>query len=229
MIEMDLQFFGGRGASLGNGGGGGSLGGGTGGVSGNDVESTTSLISASGKRDEINQTLSVLRDVFQDYGIDVQDARIAKMKGAGKMALAYYDSNGNVAINENFFDSAKMDSAMDRCIKDGFHPSRGNKTGIESAMAHEMGHRLTDALAQQNGSKAWVGMDKTAKDIVKQATKNTGYKSAKDFASKISGYAGTSDAECIAEAFADVYCNGNRASRESHAIVNVLNNSLGRK
>ena len=33
-------------------------------------------------------------------------------------------------------------------------------------------------------------------------------------------------AEALAEAFADVYCNGSKASKESKAIVDVMNSYL---
>lgn len=45
-------------------------------------------------------------------------------------------------------------------------------------------------------------------------------------ASKISGYATHSNAEAVAEAIADVYCNGKKAKSESKAIVNVMNKYL---
>ena len=45
-------------------------------------------------------------------------------------------------------------------------------------------------------------------------------------AKKISGYATRSTKEAIAEAYADVYCNGAKAAKESAAIVNVLNKYL---
>lgn len=39
---------------------------------------------------------------------------------------------------------------------------------------------------------------------------------------KISEYATVSNAEAIAEAFTDVYCNGNKAKSESKAIMSVI-------
>ena len=45
-------------------------------------------------------------------------------------------------------------------------------------------------------------------------------------AKKISTYATHSNAEAIAEAFSDVYCNGKKAHKESQAIVNVINSYL---
>lgn len=45
-------------------------------------------------------------------------------------------------------------------------------------------------------------------------------------AKKISTYATHSNAEAIAEAFLDVYCNGKKVHKESQAIVNVINSYL---
>lgn len=207
--------MGGRGASS-----GGIAGGGGGGA----ARTTTSLVSErEGKRAEVDQTLGVLRDVENQYGInanlnDVQLAKYDKPTGV----MAYYDSNGNLAINESFFDGAKMNAAYDECVKDGFHPSRGNKTGIEAVTAHEMGHRLTDYIGEKTGLGSWQ-VDKVSSDVVTKAAKAAGYKSASEFRKKISGYGAENNAEAVAEAFADVYCNGSRASKESRAIVTELN------
>ena len=208
--------MGGRGSS--------SSGGAYGGLNPANVVSTTSLISArEGSRREVDQTLTVLRDVESRYGVVVEDAEIATLKGAGQRTMAYYDSAGNLAINKSYFDAAKMDAAYDGCVASGFHPSRGNKTGIEAVTAHEMGHRLTDAIGERTGRGRWA-IDGVATDIVRQAARNAGYgRNVRQFTRRISGYAGTDHAEAVAEAFADVYCNGARASRESRAIVDVMN------
>ena len=113
----------------------------TGGVSGADIVSTTSLISMreDGKQTEVDQVLTVLRSVMDDFGVDLNDVQIAILKGAGMSAMAYYDSNNNLAINEAYFDSTKMDSAYDACVTSGFHPGRGDKSAMEAVAAHEAG------------------------------------------------------------------------------------------
>ena len=69
-----------------------------------------------------------------------------------------------------------------------------------------------------------MSLDKAAHHIVNEANASHGrYSKTRDFASQISGYATHSRAETIAEAFADVYCNGSNAKSESIAVVNVLN------
>lgn len=115
-----------------------------------------------------------------------------------------------------------MNKAYDQCVDAGFHPPRGNKTGIEAVAAHEMGHRLTDAIGEKTGLGSWQ-IDRVSNDIVKSAAKKAGYKSTKEFTAKISGYAKQNHAEAVAEAFADVYCNGSKAKRESKAVVDAMN------
>ena len=95
--------------------------------------------------------------------------------------------------------------------------------GIEAVVAHEMGHALTDEIAKRKGYGNWQ-LDRASTDIVKQASKNAGYgNSTRKFISKISGYGATSHAEALAEAFADVYCNGSKAGKESKAVVDLMN------
>jgi hypothetical protein len=53
-----------------------------------------------------------------------------------------------------------------------------------------------------------------------------GHKGVVKMAGKISKYATASNAEALAEAFCDVYCNGNSAKRESKAIVKTMNKYL---
>ena len=66
-----------------------------------------------------------------------------------------------------------------------------------------------------------------ADEIVKEARQTTGHRGVVKMASKISKYATVSNAEAVAEAFTDVYCNGGRAKRESIAIVNALDKRFG--
>lgn len=220
MIKIDLQFFGGRGSSSGTDGGA------TGGVSGGDIVSTTSLISErETQKALVDETLDVFNDVNDMYGTQVEDIQIADMSpGAG--ALAYYDSNDNIAINREYFNSEKMGKAYADSIKSGFHPSNGKKTPLQAVVAHELGHKLTEQVGAKLGKAGFGNINKTSNTIVKSAMKATGAKDLKSFRKKISGYANYSNAECIAEAFSDVFCNGKKAKRESHAVVNVINSYL---
>ena len=200
--------------------------GGTGGAGGGNppsVDSTTSLISErERKQKEVDQTLTVLRDVEHDYDVILEDVQIAKMKPQYKnRVMAYYDYGGNFAVNENYFDSEKMDKAYDGCVAQGFHPPRGKKTGLEAVTAHELGHRLTDIAGQNAGYGRWA-FGKIDNDIVRAAAKSLKM-SHGDLRAAISGYAQQNNAECIAEAYADVYCNGRRAKKASKAVVAELN------
>ena len=213
-------YCGGRGASS-----GGPTGGATGGLNPANIVETTSLVSArERKKTEVDQALRVARNVYENYGLNVEDLQLATLKGKDALTtLAYYDAGGNLAYNTNFFNAKKMNDAYDSDVKSGYHPSRGNKTGIEAVVAHEMGHALTDEIAKRKGYGSWQ-LDRASADIVKQASKNAGYgNKTRKFISKISGYGASSNAEALAEAFADVYCNGSKAGKESKAIVNIMN------
>lgn len=224
MLKINLQLFGGRGAGSGGGGGGGA----SGGLNSNDIVSTTSLLSASGKQTEINQVMSAVKNVFDDYGIDLTDIQIATLKGKGLTTMAYYDQAGNLAVNKNFFDSKAMDTAVDECVASGYHPPRGNKSGLEAVASHELGHRLTEEVGRKMGLGSWQ-LDQASNTIIKDAKKKLKAKTTADVRAKVSGYAKESNAEAVAEAFSDVYCNGKKASRESKAIVEVVNGYLGKK
>lgn len=220
MLVFDLQFFGGRGASS---GGDGFTGGG-GGLNPANIVSTTSLMSEREKQQtEVDETMEVFKDINAEYGYIIDDVQIATLKGAdGASTMAYYDGS-NIAINKTYFDKAKMESAYDSCVESGYHPPKGNKTALQAVTAHELGHALTDEVAKKmTGVKG-----DPAKAILKEAKKTIGHKgNLGSMAGKISGYAKHSASEAIAEAFADVYCNGKTAYKESQAIVNVMNSYL---
>ena len=210
--------MGGRGAS-GSGKAGGQ------GGSGARVLGTRSLVSErEGSREAVDQVLNTLKSLYRRYGVDspVEEAQIAKFDKRGDGIMAYYDAGNNIAINEKYFDPAKMDEAYDLCVQSGFHPSRGNKTGLEATTAHEMGHRLSALLGEKLGYGSWA-VDRVSDEIVKEAAQKLGYgKDTQKLMDKVSGYGAQNTAETIAEAFADYYCNGSKAGRESKAIYNIL-------
>ncbi len=211
-------------------GGRGASSGGSGWTGGNstlnpaDIVSTTSLISArEGKQQEVDETLQTFKDVYDEYGYIIgNDIEIATLKGGGASTMAYYDGS-NIAINSSYFDKAKMEGAYAKCVESGFHPSQGKKTALQAVASHELGHALTDAV----GAKMGAVKGDTATAILREAKKQGKFKgTVADMAGKISGYAKFNPRECIAEAFSDVYCNGKKATKESQAIVNVMNNYL---
>lgn len=206
---------------------GGTSGGATGGAGGN-ITATRSLISERERFGaEVDQALSVLQDIQDEYGVNVEDMLVSTIKdrGAGT-TLGYYDWDGNVAINEKMFTNSKeLDRTYDRSVDTGFHPARGNKTGLQAVMAHELGHRLNYIA----GGGTWDKLDSSARTIIQRATKATGNgNKTAQFRAKISGYAKENDAEAVAESFADVYLNGSNAKAESRAVYNELRRMLGR-
>jgi hypothetical protein len=171
--------------------------------------------------------MNAVKSVADDYGVNLYDMRIATLDKKSQGCMAYYDNKGNLAVNENYFDSKKMNDAYDACVKSGFHPSRGNKTGLEAVSAHELGHALSEEVGRKLGYGDWQ-LDKASNKIIAEAKKQGGFGSVDSMRKAISGYAKKNNAEAIAEAFSDVYCNGNKAKKASKAVVDVLNSYFGR-
>ena len=204
---------------------GGRRSGGGEGVNPNNILGNTNLLIDTDldekTRGEVTKTL---KDFQDEYGLAYNNTRIAELKGKDKYGvLAYYDGEG-VAINSAFLNSEKMNDAYKKCVESGFHPSSGSKSGMEAVVSHELGHSLTDVVGAKMGITG--GIDASATAIVKEARKQTKHRGVVQMASKISGYATHSNAEAVAEAIADVYCNGKKAKSESKAIVNVMNKYL---
>ena len=168
--------------------------------------------------DEVLKVSRKMNDLFGAEG-QITQFQTAKMSGA----LAYYDSNGNIAMNQKYMNLEGMNRAYDAAVKSGFHPGRGDKTGIQAVAAHEFGHALSDKAAAKLGAADLEGASRT---IVERARAKTTHKTNMDFAKKISGYATYNFAECVAEAMSDWYCNGSKARKESRAIAAVVNNIL---
>ena len=212
--------MGGRGASS---GGEGWLGN-SGGTIINPLDITSLVSAREGKQKEVDETLQTFKDMHDEYGYIADDLQLATLTGADNMALAYYDGS-NIAFNQSYFNKQKIEGAYARDAKSGFHPSQGNKTALQAVASHEIGHALTDKVIAKMGGK--LGKQDGAEAILKEAQKQVGNRGKlANMASKISGYAKTNARECIAEAFADVYCNGGRAKKESQSIVDVMNKYL---
>lgn len=165
----------------------------------------------------------------KEYGQTIDQLQWAEMEGTG--VIGYFDGN-NIAMNTEFSNPTYLNQAYDEAVKQGFHPSRGNKGAMEAVAAHEYAHALTGWAAEKMGigsRNSISDIHKTAERIVEEARQRLGYKRSIDVSRKISGYARETQAETIAEAFADVYCNGSNASKESRTIVNVLNRHMGGK
>ena len=189
----------------------------TGGVNPNDIKGTTNLLIDT-DLDEITrgEVTRTLKDFQDKYGLEYNNTRIANMK-PGTGVLAYYDGEG-IAINNEYLNSDTMNAAYKKCVESGFHPSNGSKTGMEAVVSHELGHAVNGIIADRMGTSLHASADR----IVNEAMKNTKHKSVSTFQSKISGYAKQNYAETVAEAMADVYCNGKKARSESKAIQKVV-------
>lgn len=169
--------------------------------------------------DAINTSVGRIQNDFPDIMQTVNRVDAAEFGGADKyLTLGVYGSDGTLALNQNYTNIDKMNRVYDDAVASGFHPSRGDRTGTEAVAIHEMGHAVTDHIAQMGWGN---DIDSAAKTIVDYAYERTGGRGGtKAWAKKISGYATKSNAECVAEAFADYYCNGRNAHKNSIAIVN---------
>ena len=195
---------------------------GGGGLSPSDILSTNSFVSERHNYDISNDVLDVFKNVNEEYGYVIGDILVAKIKNKSNHTMAYYDGT-NIGFNEAYASTKVLNKAYANCVKSGFHPSNGNKSPAEAVASHELGHALTDAVGKKMGG---LDIDRASDRIVKEAKKQTAHRGVVQMAKKISTYATHSNAEAIAEAFSDVYCNGKKAHKESQAIVNVINSYL---
>lgn len=209
----------GRGSSKSGGSGGDLLGKS---ASASNVSNIQDMISQRGQKQEaVDDVLSVSRRLDGIYGEESQITQFQTAKMTG--ALAYYDSGGNIAMNERYMNAKGMNAAYDQAVKDKFHPPRGNKTGIQAVASHEYGHALADKV----GAKLGISdIESASREIVERARKKTNHKTNMSFAQKISGYGQYNFAECVAESVADWYCNGSKAAKESRAVMSVINSVL---
>ena len=172
--------------------------------------------------DAINTGVLRIQDDFPDVMNTVERVNSAELGGADSFSvLGFWDSSEKtLALNQNFTNINAMNRTYDAAVKSGYHPARGDRTGTEAVALHEMGHALTDHVAAKMGLN---DLDAAAKRIVDAAYRaSPGAGNGKKWAGTISGYAQENNAECIAEAVADYYCNGSKAAAASKAIMEQL-------
>lgn len=172
--------------------------------------------------DAMNEGARKIQKDFTDLMDTVQEIHVARLGGADAALILGYYSRGErlVALNGNYTDIDKMNSVYDAATRSGFHPSRGNLSGTEAVALHELGHALTDHIAQKMGVN---DLDVAARRIFEGAFRETKGKGRyQDWAGQISGYAKENYAETVAEAVSDYYCNGSKAHPNSIAIMNQL-------
>ena len=198
---------------------------GGGGVDPSNIKGQEDMISARNEenREGIDRTLDVARNMTKEFGNNVAlegNFQLASFVGKDATTLGCYDAGGNIIMNKNVINSKRLNEVYDSNVKSGYHPSRGNKSAVEAVAAHEYGHSLTENARKGMGGN--LTYDQAATRIVTEARKQTGSKGNIKFGRKISEYATTSNAETVAEAVSDWYCNGSKAKRESKAVVKVL-------
>lgn len=203
--------MGGRGASSSSGRTGGA------GSAGKPLRETSLISAREHYQREVDQALTVMRDVEEKYGVILNDSKVVELEASNR-TMGYYDSAGNFAINEKYFNEARLNRAFDD--SNGYHPKRGAKTGVEALTAHEIGHAVTEEIGRKTGRGDWQ-LNAVSNDIVSKVSKKMG-KTPAQVRQSISGYAKSSNVEALAEAFADVYCNGKKAAKASIAIVNEI-------
>ena len=155
------------------------------------------------------------RGAFErEYGSAVKNIKLSVGTFNKPGVLGAYGQD-NLIMNQRYVKNANLTNAMRNT--DGFHPSIGNKTGAEAVAAHEIGHRLGEVAAQKAGI--------SQREIVQRAGQSVNIKT-ENMAGHISKYARSNYGETIAEASADVFCNGSKASKASQAIMTEVKRIL---
>lgn len=231
-MRLNLQFFGGRGAGKNR-------------KSSHDGDiKTSNELDVWAERDNPNQTESALHIInatkfMQDeYGVmeNVNDVLVANMSKSNVMA--FYDNADNVVVfNRAYTDAQKVKEAYDNCVANKFHPPLGGKDPIEAITVHELGHALADRINEARRAGGYTKNDVNSEVVINAWRKlypdkaNTyhEYTDIPKAIKNISGYATKNYHETVAEAVADVFCNGGRAKKFSKAIVEELKETAKRE
>ena len=153
------------------------------------------------------------RDAFEaEYGPAVKNMNLSVATFSNSTVLGAYGGD-TLFMAEKYVKNKNLTEAMKQAEQSGFHPGIGTRTGAEAVASHEIGHRLGEVAAQKAGI--------SQRDIVARAAAKLGIKT-ENMAGHISKYARTNYGETIAEASADVYCNGAKATRVSKAIMSEV-------
>lgn len=152
----------------------------------------------------------------REYGDAVKKMNLHVGTFSDPTTLGAYGGD-TLYMNQKYVKNKNLTQAMQASAKSGFHPGIGNKTGAEAVASHEIGHRLGEIAAKKAGI--------SEQEIVARAGKKIGIKT-ENVAGHISGYARSNYSETIAEASADVFCNGKKASKASKAIMKEVKTIL---
>lgn len=162
-----------------------------------------------------NNIMNTRDSMEREYGRTISSL-ILSVATLGTGALGAY-GDGVLYMSKEYSSNSKLTEAMESASKSGFHPKLNGKTGAEAVASHEIGHYLGETASKKAGI--------TEREIVYRAGKSIGMKGNR-VASTISEYARYNYSETIAEAFADVYCNGKKASKASIAITDTVKGIL---
>ncbi len=184
-------------------------------ISVKNEQTIVDAIAKSGAGLYANQIMKARDNMEKEYGNIISSANLS-VADVGSSALGAY-GQGTVYMSNKYVKNPNMTQAMKQAEKDGFHPAIGDKSGVEAVTSHELGHFLAD--------KACTKAKISERELVSRASKRIGVK-PNNMAATISEYARYNYAETIAEASADVYCNGSKASRASIAIMSEIKSIL---
>lgn len=187
------------------------------------------------KRQEasVDQILSATRDMNDEYGImdNVETVTIANMDKGD--VIAFYSGDQNkMVVNRKFTNLNTIQKSYENCVQNGFHPPLGKRTPLEAVTAHELGHAIADKINEARRRVNPRGIDANSQiviDAFKSTHKNVTSKALFAARRGISKYATENYHETIAEAVADVYCNGNKAKKFSRDIVKELKATMKRE
>ena len=164
--------------------------------------------------DELEKRYPFMTGFVKEF--DVRGDAVAAMSQGGRLSLnpAYWGTKDNESLYDSSYNTP-------------------NSTP-ESSIAHEFGHAIHTYLynlMSEGASDSFIEMFKLMQkrqdgtflaDVYKLAKKKGKFRSKDALFSGISEYAQVNSKEAFAEAFADVYSNGDNASKASKAYVEAM-------
>lgn len=233
-LELNLQFFGGRGASSSGGGGGG------GNVKIKNELDVWSERHNQSREEAATQIISATRDMNDEFGVmdHVTSVTVADFDKASSDTIAFFSPSDNkVVVNRAYTDLNKLQAAYEKSVADKYHPPLGKKSPMEAVTAHELGHAIADKINDKRRATGSSNVDVNSEVVINAWRKMypnkahtyeelVGIPKAR---ANISRYSSKNYHETIAEAVADVYCNGGKAKKFSKAIVIELKDTIKRE
>lgn len=258
MVKIDLQMFGGRGATSSLGGRGG-----TNGASNKGGSSSGGAKGSIGECKNFDELTATLKAKYGDqFYIDdrLKNLKFDEVRGAmegadfiltefgatekltgfaiGQDGVMCASFGGQIRFTEKYFAQGSSDLSV---VMNGssFHPKNQN---AYSTGAHEAGHILESWIAKQQSDNYWDRANAWNKHTVSTKIINEASKSVKkqykargekapsidSLCYKVSGYASKNRGEAFAECMADYVANGKNANPLSIAVWNETKKICGR-